>query len=257
MKNIAEVLMLILKNNKSPTIKKLTIVTVVKDDLAGLIKTAESVDLIYPREEIQYVVWINSSSQSIVNSLESFSKYADVIVLGNDFGIFDAMNKSLEFSTGEFVLFLNAKDVILEGFNLDYLNEPSLIKVKYKNYFGFEGWVKPSKLINRGIPYCHQGMILPRYGYHYDVDYKFGADYLALINLNLKWPLPFLNDGVVRYDTTGVSTVNRFKSDKWTAKVIEAKFGKALAIHYLLISVLKLIIKRIYDVYKYFKEVVF
>lgn len=225
----------------------LTIVTVVMNDPEGLIHTAASVGRLKVQDGIEYIVWINNRSTQDLIHIEKYYRYADKIIQGEDFGIFDAMNRSLHYASGRYVLFLNARDVIIEPFNLREIQGACLVPVRYLDYFGRSRMVSIAKTVTLGIPYCHQGMILPRKGYYYDASLKYGADYLALLDFNFDWPIPMLSSGLVEYDASGVSTVNRWESDKWTARVIRDRFGYTWASVYLGKCLLKLGIKRIYD----------
>jgi len=195
---------------------------------------------------LEYLVWINDKCQDIALHLKVACDHADTVIIGNDVGIFDAMNKALLYAKGEYVLFLNARDEIIEPFDLKKIAGPCLIPVIYRNYFGRLRLVPVSKTVKMGIPYCHQGMILPRKGYYFDIRFKYGADYAALLNFNFRWPLPILESGLIKYDTTGVSTLNRWESDKWTALIIKEKFGVFWALLYLSVCLMKLGIKRLY-----------
>jgi glycosyltransferase involved in cell wall biosynthesis len=196
---------------------------------------------------MEYIIWINNRSTLEVNRLDEYYNYADIIIHDKDLGIFDAMNRALQYASGDYVMFLNARDIIIETFDLKEISGPCLVPVQYWDYFGRKRLVRVAPSMNFGIPYCHQGMILPRAGYYYDVVLKYGADYLALLDFNFNWPLPMLSSGLIEYDTTGVSTVNRWESDKWTARIIRARFGYGLAAFYLVKCLFKLGIKRIYD----------
>ncbi len=241
----------IIKISESTQKIKLTIITVVKDDLKGLHDTINSMELLNSAL-IEIIVWINSST-SLLHDHENIAKTkANVVITGYDTGIFDAMNRALKFANGDFVLFLNARDRIIQPFNVGDISSACLVKTQYINYFGRLKLVNVSRTIKLGIPFCHQGMILPRRGYIYDSSYKYGADYLAFLNFALPWPLPVLSNGLIDYDTSGVSTVNRWDSDKWTASVIRYKFGFFYALFYLVISLLKLTIKRLYDLISIF-----
>lgn len=235
------------KDTLAPNQPILTIVTVVMNDPKGLILTAKSVEESKFQEGIEYIIWISHRSTQELVHIDMFYHYADKIVQGEDFGIFDAMNRSLQYANGKYVLFLNARDIIAAPINIQEIQGPCLVPVVYCDYFGRNRMVSTAKSLKLGIPYCHQGMILPRKGYHYDSSLKFGADYLSLLNFNFTWPLPMLSSGLVQYDTSGISTVNRWESDKWTARVIRDRFGYAWASIYVGKCLLKLGIKRIYD----------
>jgi putative colanic acid biosynthesis glycosyltransferase len=88
---------------------RLSIVTVVKDDLPGLEATLASMQAL---RGCSYEHWvIDGSSSSAVR--EYLDRRGDVSWISEpDSGVFDAMNKGLERAKGDFVLFLNAGDVI-------------------------------------------------------------------------------------------------------------------------------------------------
>jgi putative colanic acid biosynthesis glycosyltransferase len=91
------------------TAPKLTIVTVVKDDLSGLEATLASTQVL---SQCSYEHWvIDGSGKSEVR--EYLAHRGDLNWISEpDSGIFDAMNKGFERATGDFVFFLNAGDVI-------------------------------------------------------------------------------------------------------------------------------------------------
>ena len=91
------------------TAPRLTIITVVKDDLAGLEATLASAQTL---SKYSYEHWvIDGSSRPEIR--EYLSKTGEVHWISEpDTGIFDAMNKGLERANGDFVLFLNAGDII-------------------------------------------------------------------------------------------------------------------------------------------------
>ena len=75
-------------------------------------------------------------------------------------------------------------------------------------------------------------MILPKITLSINPQYVFGADYLSLLDARIKWPPKMLSDGLIRFDTSGISTNNRLTSDIWTLKIIFERFGLLKAIFY-------------------------
>lgn len=245
----------VLYDQSEKTSPVLTIITVVKDDFDGLLKTAKSVKLyITAGQVVQYLIWINYKSHGIIERSEIFTQYADTIVAGADSGIFDAMNKSLAFCRGKYVLFLNARDLIIKKLDPLLVLGPSLLPVYYFNYFGQLKKLVPRKNIKFGYPYCHQGIILPKESSFHDISYVFGAEYLNLIEFG-QWPLKYLNNGGIFYDNTGVSTQKRLVGDLSFTRIIFQKFGIFFAFRYLFLSLIKLTVKRLYDFYKFVSEV--
>jgi glycosyltransferase involved in cell wall biosynthesis len=98
---------------------KITIITVTKNDTQELARTLESIRLQhYSQKEL---VVVNGGSSS--GTVELIRKNMDLMascISEPDHGIFDAMNKGLARSTGEWVIFMNAGDVFSSG---DVLSE--------------------------------------------------------------------------------------------------------------------------------------
>ena len=106
----------------------LTIVTINKNNLSGFIKTYESL-LPFIESAVESVEWIivdGGSSLSEVQFIDqSIKQFQNVNFLkGSDSGIFDAMNKGLAAANGNYVLFLNSGDFLLDSSHLflDFIN---------------------------------------------------------------------------------------------------------------------------------------
>lgn len=89
--------------------KKITIVVVTYNCSSLIKETLKSIveqDYSYK----QLIVIDGKSKDGTLEQLERFSAYIDVLVSEPDKGIFDAMNKSLQYVTGDYVIFMNAGD---------------------------------------------------------------------------------------------------------------------------------------------------
>ena len=229
----------------------LSIVTVVKDDLDGLLKTCFSIDQFVDGDGFEHIIWWNSNHSLEKNKIPQ--KQYRQTYHGSDTGIFDAMNKSIQNCKGQFVLYLNARDTFESILYLDDLKnnpQPSLIKVKYKDYFGREKFVSVKKSIKMGIPFCHQGMLLERSKIQFPTDKKFSGDYVAFLDCKYVWPLKFLESGLIRYDSDGVSSMNRWSSDMDTNAIIGSRFGIFWCLFHFFRSVSKVIVKKLYKIRK-------
>jgi glycosyltransferase involved in cell wall biosynthesis len=92
---------------------KITIITVVYNGASLIEATIKSV-LEQNYAAIEYIV---IDGQSKDNTLEVINKYSNritKIVSEKDSGIYDAMNKGLKLATGDYVLFLNAGDLLFD-----------------------------------------------------------------------------------------------------------------------------------------------
>ena len=94
---------------------KLTIATVVSNDLPGLCKTLESARGLIG-SGIEYWVIDGSTDLNIRNYLALHGR--DIAWISEpDRGIYDAMNKALDRATGDYVLFINAGDTLHPQFD--------------------------------------------------------------------------------------------------------------------------------------------
>ena len=170
---------------------KVTVVTAVLNDAGHIEQTILSV-ISQTDIEIEYIIVDGGSKDG---TLELIGKYKDKISLlisEPDRGVYDAMNKGIKYSTGDFVYFINSGDVLL---NPSILSKIKLEELKEKNaiiygnvivaYGNIEALEKPrpffnSKMKFKGIGICHQSMFFPGElirNEKYDLSYKIAADY--------------------------------------------------------------------------------
>ena len=170
---------------------KVTVVTAVLNDAGHIEQTILSV-ISQTDIEIEYIIVDGGSKDG---TLELIGKYKDKISLlisEPDRGVYDAMNKGIKYSTGDFVYFINSGDILL---NPSILSKIKLEELKERNaiiygnvvvaYGNIEALEKPrpffnSKMKFKGIGICHQSMFFPGKlirNEKYDLSYKIAADY--------------------------------------------------------------------------------
>ena len=170
---------------------KVTVVTAVLNDAGHIEQTILSV-ISQTDIEIEYIIVDGGSKDG---TLELIGKYKDKISLlisESDRGVYDAMNKGIKYSTGDFVYFLNSGDVLL---NPSILSKIKFEDVNVRNtiiygnvvvaYGNIEALEKPrpffnSKMKFKGIGICHQSMFFPGElirNEKYDLSYNIAADY--------------------------------------------------------------------------------
>jgi glycosyltransferase involved in cell wall biosynthesis len=86
-----------------------SIITVVRNDMAGAIRTLQSV---FAQADADYEVIVQdgASTDGTAEALAGFGDWIDSLVSEPDGGIYDAMNRALARARGEWLLFLNAAD---------------------------------------------------------------------------------------------------------------------------------------------------
>ncbi|MBI5918962.1 MAG: glycosyltransferase [Nitrosomonadales bacterium] len=87
---------------------RISVVTVVLNDIAGLMKTKESL-FRQQYESYEWVVWDGGSSDGVAEYLENLEDKVNW-VSQPDRGIYDAMNRGVAMSSGDYVVFMNAGD---------------------------------------------------------------------------------------------------------------------------------------------------
>jgi len=93
----------------SDGLPRISIITVVFNDLAGVAFTLKSIEQ-QDYSCLEYIVIDGASNDGTVEYLHANSKIIDILISESDCGIYDAMNKGLEKATGDWVLFMNAGD---------------------------------------------------------------------------------------------------------------------------------------------------
>lgn len=205
---------------------EISIITVVKDDCAGMKVTAESIVHQSAFSRIEWVVIDAASRDGTVDVIQSHSDKIAFWVSEPDSGIYDAMNKGLEKVKGKYCLFLNAGDAlhandvierVLANENygrVDYLSgSTQLCRHGKKEAIDYA----PEKVTGRLLferSLSHQATFIRTSRLKsmggYDRAYKITADAKAffhdIIILNASYePLHFV---VADYDITGISSTN-------------------------------------------------
>lgn len=200
---------------------KITIITVCYNCKDILEETILSV-INQTYNNIEYIIIDGGSTDGTVDIIKKYEKKITHWVSEPDHGIFDAMNKGIMFSSGDYLNFMNAGDKFVSEDVLTSLvdninNSPIIIYgdwyVKIQNEVTIR---KPlsEKYINSKLPFCHQATFIQS-EYHklnkYDSNLRLAADYKfiyqALLRDKVKTQyIPIL---IASFDaTSGASTDN-------------------------------------------------
>ena len=117
---------------------KISVVTVCRNEAETIERTIRSVVMqTYPH--LEYVIIDGHSTDG---TLEIVRRYQDVCRFRSepDNGIYDAMNKGVKYTTGDYIIFINAGDYLIHKEVLQkcatYMNEtPALMDVFYGNLY--------------------------------------------------------------------------------------------------------------------------
>lgn len=165
----------------------LNIVTVVYNAVETVEFSLLSV-LRFKSPNVRLIVIDGESTDGTLDVLNKYKENISVLISEKDYGIYDAMNKSLKYIEDGWVLFLGADDILIESPDTLLGYAKNVKTIYYANSFfnilqkKYAGKFNMLKLTRKNI--CHQAILYPTSvfkQYSYDLQYKLLADY----NLNL------------------------------------------------------------------------
>ncbi|MBG6241247.1 MAG: glycosyltransferase [Candidatus Symbiopectobacterium sp. Dall1.0] len=204
---------------------KISVITVVYNNVTELQSTIDSViEQTYPN--IEFIIIDGGSTDGTLDIIERNNKFIDCWISEPDKGIYDAMNKGTQISSGDYIIFINSGDkffhkevldnvINLSGCKNDVIYGDHWTLKSYKN----DGHYKAKNLskLKYGMICSHQSMLFKRkllVGRGYSYNYGTAADYELLCYLYSKDASFFKLDDVIisYYQAGGVSDKKRIKS---------------------------------------------
>ncbi len=223
---------------------KISIITVNRNDAAGLRKTILSVAA-QTAKPWQFIVIDGASDDGSAELLKEYGESISYSVSEPDKGIYDAMNKGIAQADGDYCLFLNSGDAfcgstVLEALqesgaeadiicgNAIILEEPPRRKIA-------PGEITLRTLFNGSI--CHQAALISTRllkEENYDSSLKIVADRkFFLSQLVLKGcSYQAVDVDIVDYDITGYSARNRLASEQEWQKVLAEMLPERILLDY-------------------------
>ena len=222
---------------------KISIVTINFNNLNGLKKTFESV-VNQSFENYEYIIIDGGSIDGSKEYIEQNIDKLDFFVSEPDNGIYHAMNKGIENSTGDYIYFLNSGDRFFDESVLEKCDEQmtqtpliemfvgKAIKYNTNNLIGF---VEKYRFLDRIQCFdkmiCHQSIFAKKHLFNliggFDQNYKIKADYdwiLRVIEIKSNilvsdtivctYPLGGISD--VKFNSIGLKERNEIRSKYFT-----------------------------------------
>lgn len=208
---------------KSKNFKKIiSIIVVSLNTKKKFLKTIKSIQQqIYKNYEI--VIVDGNSTDGTVKEIKKLKKNKIKSIIQKDKGIYDAMNKGILKCSGEWALFLNSGDTLLNKSvlknildkkidNYDIIFGDTIIAGNYFNYK-----VRAKKFSKQTIimPFCHQSTIVKlRHlkNNKFNLDYKLSSDFNFFLNsYNKKLKFLKCNRTISKVEASGISDNNRQK----------------------------------------------
>lgn len=171
---------------------KISIITVVLNGVSTLEQTIQSVlGQDYP--DIEYIIIDGGSTDGTLEIIKEHEHRLSFWMSERDSGIYSAMNKGLQYATGDYVGFINSDDWYEDGAigRVADLMRSTLADVIYGDYYQVISngnktlmTARPLDYINISMPFCHQSVFVKRNTFStFDVRYGVGADYKLLLDL--------------------------------------------------------------------------
>ena len=228
--------------------KKLSIITINRNNAEGLLKTIESV-VSQTFDNYEYIIIDGASTDSSVNTIKQYADKVTYWVSEPVKGIYNAMNKGILQAKGEYCLFLNSgdylysNDVLYKAFIENNCDEDIVTGDMLKLY------PDQTSRLDKGQAYArkqegreltlfdmywgtlnHSSSFIKRklfdeYGL-YDENYKIVSDwifFLKTIGLN-NAKVKYIDLIISSFDMSGVSNVNMNLRNKERSEVIESNF---------------------------------
>ena len=190
----------------------ITIVSVVYNGESNLERTILSV-INQEFKDFEYIIIDGGSSDNTLSIINKYDHLIDFWISEKDNGIYDAMNKGVSFSNGEYIQFLNSGDLFVSNFTLDlaskFMVKPYKIFI-FDYIMGEKVYTFNSNFISllKGTP-CHQALFYELSflkNNPFSLNYKICADYFNFLEAYFVFETKNINQNLVVYDLNGISS---------------------------------------------------
>lgn len=172
----------------------ISVVTVVRNGEKYIENTIQNV-LGQDYDNVEYIIIDGASKDKTVNVIRKYEHAIDYWVSEPDGGIYDAMNKGISLSSGEWINFMNAGDIFhgldtLRTMKKFFLEKGDLLygdaRIAYKDFERVQPANRFSSLW-KGMICCHQSVFIRKTiltKYMFNTKYRFAADYDLLCRIS-------------------------------------------------------------------------
>lgn len=219
---------------------RLSVITVVYNAVNDIGNTIASVANLRSNH-IEHIVIDGGSTDGTLDIIKNNKKKLSVFISEEDAGIYDAMNKGVALSRGDWLIFLNAGDVFTKEFNLSLIDS---IRSCNKEFIFFaysihgQGLLIEPRVSHKfGMPTSHQAMLISAKMIkleRFNPKLKVAADYelyLKRMKVNSKGVL-FENIPIVEVMPGGYSHMNVNLMRREYQKIIFRLLGAKQAVLY-------------------------
>jgi glycosyltransferase involved in cell wall biosynthesis len=175
-------------------------------------------------DNLEFIIIDAGSRDGTVELIEKHSEKISYWISESDSGIYDAWNKGVKASSGDWIMFLGADDQLLPGALEKYLafmaKLPNIDKLDYissrmkmidlqGHFIRLKGWAWEWPLFLKDMTVAHPGSLhskklFDQYGI-FDISYKITGDYELLLRPREKLKAAFFDDVTVLMQEGGAS----------------------------------------------------
>nr|WP_303621773.1 glycosyltransferase family 2 protein [Providencia rettgeri] len=210
---------------------KFSIITVNYNNNLFLEKTILSVkSLLVDGFEVEYIIIDGGSTDGSIDTVLTYVSQGVInnYVSESDSGIYDAMNKGIKISSGDWLVFMNAgdlfasPDVLLSIYRV--INEKTTTNLVYGDYISSKTLFNQHLSINFLMSHMlnHQSIFYKKTLFSnqcYNLKYRFCADYEHLINNLRIIDAQHVYKTICIYDDTGISSADKNKFIMWLERL--------------------------------------
>lgn len=228
--------------NAHPT-PKFSIITVTYNAEAVLEETIQSV-IAQTYHHVEYIIVDGASKDGTPAIIQKYRNHITQLVSEPDKGLYDAMNKGIALSTGDYLCFLNAGDCFHEDDTLQLMlhtlhgeqlpdvlyGETALVDTQ-RHFLRMRRLSTPNvltwKSFKQGMLVCHQAFFVKRtLAQPYDLHYRFSADFDWCIKVMKKArTLHNTHLTLIDYLEEGMTTQNQKASLKERFRIMAKHYG--------------------------------
>lgn len=218
----------------------LSIITITRNNSAGLIRTLDSCRPLLVSDDVEVVVVDGASTDDTMSALGTWragSPGARCIIKSEpDNGIYDAMNKGLALASGRHVIFMNSGDMFTSGFQFDPSSfDTGTVYYGAARFESLHGsYIKHYRI--KGVTdflnhntFCHQAIYYPlalvRALGGYDLTYRVSADFDLTLRCFLRAPFQLLDQVGCICELGGFSHQHGWRSYKERMRSLRANAG--------------------------------
>jgi glycosyltransferase involved in cell wall biosynthesis len=228
-----------------------SIITVTFNCVLQIEKTIKSI-LDQKLNNYEIIIIDGNSTDGTVEFLNKYKEFFTVFISEKDYGIYDAMNKGITYSNGEWLIFLNAGDTFYNESTL--VNVTAHLNTNFSMIAGDSIYIKSNKSIFTKtvkskpgyMPASHQSIFFCKkylVNKNYNTLYKVAADYDLVCQL-FKYKILYLNEIISIVDFYGFSNSNQDLYLKEYKIIINKYFSKFTYFKWSLFVGLKYRLKR-------------